>query len=140
MTTRADVIAEARTWAGTPFHHQARLKGVGCDCIGLVLGVGRALGLLPPGLDATGYARQPDGSSLRDGFDRYGVPLAIEQVRPGDILLMRIRRDPQHVGILLPGGAIIHAHSAVGRVVEVPLDERWMERVLGAYAYPGLEG
>jgi cell wall-associated NlpC family hydrolase len=32
--TREAVIAEARTWLGTPWHHQASLKGVGCDCIG----------------------------------------------------------------------------------------------------------
>jgi hypothetical protein len=32
-------IAQARTWIGTPFHHQGRLKGVGCDCLGLIVGV-----------------------------------------------------------------------------------------------------
>ena len=28
-------------WIGTPYRHQASLKGVGCDCLGLVRGVWR---------------------------------------------------------------------------------------------------
>ena len=41
--TRADIVAEARAWIGTPYRHQASLKGVGCDCLGLVRGVWRAV-------------------------------------------------------------------------------------------------
>ena len=37
------IIAEARAWIGTPYHHQAAVKGVGCDCLGLVRGVWRAV-------------------------------------------------------------------------------------------------
>jgi NlpC/P60 family putative phage cell wall peptidase len=42
MTIRQTIIAEARAWIGTPYHHQAARKGVGCDCLGLVRGVWRA--------------------------------------------------------------------------------------------------
>ena len=31
IVTRSALIAEARSWLGTPWHHQASLKGVGCD-------------------------------------------------------------------------------------------------------------
>ena len=34
---RETIIAEARAWIGTPYHHQAALKGVGCDCLGQIL-------------------------------------------------------------------------------------------------------
>jgi hypothetical protein len=37
------IVAEARSWIGTPYHHQASVKHVGCDCLGLVRGVWRAL-------------------------------------------------------------------------------------------------
>jgi hypothetical protein len=37
------IIAEARSWIGTPYRHQASLKGVGCDCLGLLRGVWRAV-------------------------------------------------------------------------------------------------
>lgn len=39
MVTREEIVAEARTWLGTPYAHQASLKGVGCDCLGLIRGV-----------------------------------------------------------------------------------------------------
>lgn len=39
----AEVIAEARGWIGTPYRHQGRRKGVGCDCLGLLIGVWRAV-------------------------------------------------------------------------------------------------
>ena len=35
------VIAAARGWLGTPYHDQASVKGVGCDCLGLVRGIWR---------------------------------------------------------------------------------------------------
>ena len=35
------VIAAARSWLGTPYHDQAILRGVGCDCLGLARGVWR---------------------------------------------------------------------------------------------------
>src|SRR5688572_27964758 len=41
--TRTRIVAEARAFIGTPYRHQASLRGVGCDCLGLVRGVWRAL-------------------------------------------------------------------------------------------------
>ena len=35
------VIVAARAWLGTPYHDQASLKRVGCDCLGLARGVWR---------------------------------------------------------------------------------------------------
>jgi len=39
--SRERVIVAARAWLGTPYHDQASLKGVGCDCLGLARGVWR---------------------------------------------------------------------------------------------------
>src|SRR3989338_4143365 len=41
--TRQAIVAAARSWIGTPYRHQASLKGAGCDCLGLVRGVWREL-------------------------------------------------------------------------------------------------
>src|SRR5262249_34925030 len=41
--TRDDIVAEARRWIGTPYPHQASVRGIGTDCLGLVRGVWRAL-------------------------------------------------------------------------------------------------
>ena len=45
--TRAAIVAEARAWIGTPYRHQASLKGIGCDCLGLLRGIWRGEGWLP---------------------------------------------------------------------------------------------
>ena len=39
----AAVVAAARSWLGTPYRHQASLKGAGADCLGVVRGVWREL-------------------------------------------------------------------------------------------------
>src|SRR5579863_5837 len=44
---RAAVIAEARTWLKTPYHHAARLKGAGVDCAMLPAEIYHRAGVLP---------------------------------------------------------------------------------------------
>ncbi len=41
--TRAAIVVTARLWIGTPYLHQASLRGIGCDCLGLLRGVWRDL-------------------------------------------------------------------------------------------------
>lgn len=137
MATRAQVLAEARRWLGTPFHHQGRLIGVGVDCVGLVVGVARALGIGVE--DRCGYARLPDGASLAAELQRQLRPLPLGRAAPGDVLLLRIRRQPQHVGFLGEAATLIHAYSGADRVVETPLTGWWWQRVLTAYRFPGIE-
>jgi NlpC/P60 family putative phage cell wall peptidase len=65
------IVAEARSWIGTPYRHQASLKGVGCDCLGLVRGVWRALygeepERMPP------YSRDWAEASLRETLAEAG--------------------------------------------------------------------
>ncbi len=35
------LVTAARGWIGTPYIHQASLKDIGCDCLGLLRGVWR---------------------------------------------------------------------------------------------------
>ncbi len=138
--TRADVIAEARSWIGTPFKHQGRLKGVGVDCGGLLICVGKALGVSD--FDTTGYARVPYGRQLMVHCDEHLTRIGRDEFGPGDVLVMRWRRVPQHVAIVADGGfpcSIIHAFDQVGRVVEHRLDETWAARIMQAYRVPGVE-
>jgi NlpC/P60 family putative phage cell wall peptidase len=130
-----EIVREARSYLGTPFRHQGRLRGVGVDCVGLVVGVGGALGLLDH--DNATYPRQPDGETLlaelRGHLDE--VPLADASL--GDVLVfwfLRRRRWPQHVGIASACG-IIHTHAHVGRVVEHGLDGAWRARLCHAFRF-----
>ncbi len=138
---RTDVVQAARAWLGTPFHHQARLKGVGVDCVGLVIGVARELGLVAADFDVDTYPRVPDGVSLMHLVNLHLTPLQGEMA-PGHVVVVRFDRDPQHLGILgdyRHGGlSIIHAAAEPGRVIETRLMFSQSMQFVQAFALPGI--
>lgn len=143
MPTRDQVIAEARTWIGTPWGHQGRLKGVGTDCGGVILGVGKALGVVPLDREISGYGRQPRPflmrSYLMDLFD----PIRKMDLMPGDILWLRAGEHAQHLAIYCGNGAgretMIHA-PVEDVVVETPIDAHWKLKIVAAFRYRGIDG
>lgn len=137
MTTRAAIVAEARRWVGTPWKHQGRLHGVGVDCGGLILGVGKALGLVAYNV-APCYGRQPHWAEMhaimRELFDE--KPLA--KPVPGDILTFSFTGEPQHLGICT-GDTVIHSYAQLRKVVEHRLDFVWLERMRSVWTYRGVD-
>ena len=139
--SRMDVLAEARTWLDTPFQHQGCLKGVACDCIGLVKGVGMALGLVDydPSSDLaksfSSYSMQPDSQRMREGLATWLVSIPVPDAALADILFMAWGHEPQHVALVTDRG-IIHSYSTIGKVVEHSLDAQWKRRIVAAYRYP----
>ncbi|WP_270956477.1 NlpC/P60 family protein [Burkholderia pseudomallei] len=136
MVTRQQFVDETRTWLGTPYRHQGRLKGVAVDCAGLVIGVAKALGLCPSDYDVDGYSRRPDGTlaPICDSMmDRTPVG------REGDVVLFHWEREPMHLGILTAPRTVIHAY-AVNRVVcEHDMDDKWLRYVCRYYSVKGVE-
>ena len=141
--TREMVIAEAREWLGTPFHHQASVKGAGCDCIGLVKGVGVALGIVDYDPNSalaksfSNYPKLPDSKRMREGLATWLINIPFSEASVGDILFMSWGRDPMHVAIKTDCG-IIHSYSGIKKVIEHALDEEWNRRIVAAYRYPAL--
>ena len=132
MVTREQFLAEARSWIGTPWLHQGRNR-YGVDCIGLVLVTAWALGLTD--YDVKGYGRVPDADFLRAECERLMV--RVNEPQPGDVYLMRFKREPQHLAIAT-GRGLLHAYAGAGRVVETSLPQQWRERIVGAYSVPGV--
>lgn len=135
--TATDIVTEARTWLGTPFHHQGRLKGVGVDCAGLVIGTARALGLCPDFVDQRDYARIPDGR-MRLLLAQHLVKVAKAERRAGDVINFAWAREPQHLGILTERNTVIHAYGTDGngKVVETTLTGKHLDSVRGVYRFP----
>lgn len=135
----ARAVAEARLWLGTPYCHQASRRGAGCDCLGLVRGVWRALhGTEPEALPAyTPDWAEPEGiEALWQGLARH-MRATRGPLRPGEVLLfrMRPRAVAKHLGILSapsPGARFIHAYSGRG-VLESPLSAPWQRRVVARF-------
>ena len=97
------IAAEAERWIDTPFHWQGQVRGVGCDCKGLVAGVARACGRAEGNtLEAMAgdYATRVPIDKLRLGLERHFDRVSERQ--PGDILLVRMAGDPQHLAIAAP--------------------------------------
>lgn len=144
MIERDAIVAEARTWIGTPWRHQARVKGVGVDCIGFVGGVAMALGL-PEAFEwygdrtLRGYGRTPVAETLLNACDRFLDRMPVAGRRLGDVLVMGFRQGPQHFAILsrLAPDYIIHAYAQRRSVVETQSDLPGAQ-VLRAYAFRGV--
>jgi len=135
MILANQVVSQAQTWLGTPWHHQARLKGVGVDCLGLIVGVCNELEI--PVQDYQQYDRFPDGYHLAKELERQLIKKN-SQPSPGDIMLFRISRMPQHLAICTPMG-LIHAHQGVMKVVETSMPNHWDTHILGVYQLPGVQ-
>jgi NlpC/P60 family putative phage cell wall peptidase len=140
------IVAEARRWMGTPFRHQAGLRGVGCDCGGLVRGVGEACEVLRIANDVWArhgnYGRTPNPRRMRRSLEFFLREIPLSATRVGDIFWMQWRPDlPMHLAILaaLDGRAtLIHATSEMGRVVEHGLTREWRSRIASVWRYPGV--
>jgi len=136
VRTNLEVVSKAREYLGTKFRHQGRLKGIGVDCVGLIVGVAHELGL--SNFDAKNYGRDPDPKMMREVLNREMIPIKVNDAQPGDVLWMVFYKEPQHLAIKTDVG-IIHSYSGVGKVVEHVLDHTWRSRIREAYRFKGTE-
>lgn len=139
--TRAEIVTAARGWLGTPYLHQASLRGVGCDCLGLLRGVWReVMGAEPelPGPYTPHWAEAGRSDDLGEAARRHLGEIDPAMAAPGDVLLFRWRAGlpAKHVAILSAPGLIIHAHDGIA-VTEVPLG-LWRRRIACAFRFPGV--
>jgi NlpC/P60 family putative phage cell wall peptidase len=140
---RHDIVDRARRWIGTPYVHQARRWGVGCDCLGLVLGVWEErFGHLPASA-ARLHARLVGGTGARAALacaTTHLVEGPLLDPSLGDVLLFRMRRGAvaKHLGVqsaLGPEARFIHAYSGRG-VVETRLTSSWSRRIVARFGFP----
>ncbi len=143
MISRSAILAETRTWIGTPYQHQASARGAGCDCLGLVRGVWRAFfGDEPEAAPAytPDWAEREGRETLLFAARLYLREIPTEAARPGDVLLFRMdaRSPVKHAAILDEGDRIIHAYW--GRaVVRSRFAPWWRARCAAAFSFPEVE-
>lgn len=137
---RDRVVAEALDWVGTPYRHQASLKGVGCDCLGLVRGVWRAVhGREPIAVPAYSpdWAEATGEDRLTEAARRFLIERAPTAMAPGDVLLFRYRPGlpAKHAAILVAPDRFVHAHEGAA-VCGATLSPWWRRRIAGVFAWP----
>lgn len=150
--TRGDVVAAARSWVGTPFLHQGRIKGRAVDCVGLGLCVAEELGVLGASSASDSWTRTPDYTTYgpqplqRKVFDSCVASLVrVESgiYQPGDILSLRVPTSPCHIAFVSKKGDVfymIHAYSGRtnNKCIEHVLDSVWRGRIAGVFKFPGM--
>ena len=129
------LIAEARTYLGVPWKHQGRNKK-GVDCVGFII---LALKKVKVKVNVIkGYARRPDGKRLKEIMDNQpNLTVTQPPYKPGDIVLFRIRKDPQHIALLTgTENQLNMIHSFNGgekKVVEHIFADYWKEKIVAVY-------
>jgi len=138
--TRSAIVTEARAWIGTRYRHQASVKGVGCDCLGLVRGIYRnVVGIEPetPPPYAPDWAEASGVETLHEAALRHLTSVPRENFGAGDVLLFRWRAGfvAKHVAIATGEGTMIHAHDCAA-VCEIAIAPWWRRRLAFAFRFP----
>ncbi|MDO5641881.1 MAG: peptidase [Paracoccus sp. (in: a-proteobacteria)] len=136
------IVQIARGWLGTPYLHQASVRGAGSDCLGLIRGVWRALyGAEPVPIPAyTPDWGEYDGADPLMGAAHRYLRADPGPDAPGQVLLFRMRPGAvaKHLGIVSAIGAapaFIHAYDRHG-TVESPLSAPWRQRIAARFRFP----
>lgn len=131
-----DVLSAAMDLLDVPFRHQGRNR-LGVDCAGVLVHCFEALGL--PYTDEAGYPRSPYDGQLEKILDSQPSLRRIDlsEARKGDVLAMRMEKDPQHIaihaGLHYGCVCIVHGSSTHGKVAMHRVDSTWRARIMRAY-------
>ena len=133
------IVDAARAWIGTPYRHQASLRGVGCDCLGLLRGVWReVMGAEPemPPPYSPDWA-EAGADTLLGAARRHLVEIAPRQIAGGDVLLFRWRDHcpAKHCAIATSSDTMVHAHDGAC-VTEVAFRPWWRRHLAYAFRFP----
>lgn len=117
-----------------PYRHQGRLHLHGkVDCLGVIIAVCRKFNLV--NWDCNEYSEQAFGYKLIEYGDR--VCNEAINLQPADVLLFKISVLPQHLGVYVGNGQLVHAGKGFG-VKKVTFDQRWQQRVVKKYQLPNI--
>lgn len=111
MTTRQKIVSEAESWLGTPYHHEACVKGAGVDCAQILIGVYSSVGLV----EKPEVGHYPPDWMLHRSEERYLLWLLkycteVAEPLPGDIAIFKFGRCFSHAAIVQEWPNIVHAH------------------------------
>lgn len=118
MERSENILAEARRWLGTPYHHHARVHQAGVDCAQLLYAVYvESLGLVPL-FEIDDYPADWMMHRSEERFLSYILDHAeeVSTPMPGDIAMFKWGRCFAHGAIVSDWPVVIHADIRAGRV------------------------
>jgi cell wall-associated NlpC family hydrolase len=114
---RSFIIAAARSWLGTPYHHRAALRGAGADCAMFPLAIYRECGLIPATYQPPEYSSQ---WHLHRSEELYLAEVqkfaseSSEEPRPADFVVFKFGRTFSHGAIVIEWPLVIHSYIPHG--------------------------
>ena len=160
MNQQQTIIQTARTWLGTKFHHQGRIKRNkqnlgGCDCVGLIIGIGNELNIKPHNKNLSDYDTIQYGRTHKRNQLNTALSSCFKKsttISRGTILVFQINPDLQHCAIISEIEnnenlkdfknlkieneiKIIHCDAKAKKVVENNLPEVWLSKIIGVYKF-----
>jgi len=124
---RQDYAARARVFVGTRFRAQGRSARTGLDCAGLVIAT---FGIVDAEIRRNYRLRGDHRKELETNLSRYFRSIDPSQLRSGDVLMMDVASDQQHLAVWTIDG-FVHADACLGLVVETPGLPKWT--IVGAF-------
>lgn len=137
---RARILAAARSWLRTPWHHRARVKGAGVDCAQLLIAVYAEAGLIAE-FETGDY---PPDWMLHRSEERFLAFVRqyadqVEAPLPGDLALYFVGHCFSHGALVVAWPAIIHASNRDRNVCEADGTQGWLaERDVQFWRLKGL--
>jgi cell wall-associated NlpC family hydrolase len=122
---RAAVVAEAKTWLGTPFRNCADVKGAGVDCAMLLIRVFADTGVIAH-FDPRPYAFQWHMHHDEEKFLRIVEKLGREVSRApiaGDVIVYKFGRCFSHGALVIDAYHVLHAWNLEERVTISPIHD-----------------
>lgn len=121
MITPEQVIEEARSWIGTPYHHMGFVKGPkgGVDCGMLPIGVYSSVGFFEF-FDPRPYPRQFHMHKTREWYKGIVEQFCTEEdaPTPGGMAMFKVGRIFSHGSIVTAWPSVVHAIAASKLVYE----------------------
>lgn len=131
MFTKEKVVEQAKTWIGTKFRYQGRIKknennNGGIDCLGFILKLcdeleykynNKTLSFY----DTIIYSKKPNYEILKENFSKFFRIKNIEDISSGDIVLKQVSKEQSHL-MIYTGQTFIHASAITFTVVEHEVD------------------
>lgn len=127
-------------YIGLPFCEYGRTVA-GTDCWGLVrLVLQEQFAAVLPSYAADyriGGAAEDIGRLIgQEAVKWVAVPAGKEKT--GDVVVLRMRGAPMHVGLVLGDGRMLHIEKHINSAIEDYRGRRWCDRICGFYRHPQL--
>ena len=121
-----------------PFKEKGRDLS-GCDCWGLV----RIILKEECGIDVPSYVEAYETTNDRDTLNalisdesgQYWQEIPKGQEKPFDVVVLKMRGVPMHVGIVIGAGKMIHCARGVGTAIERYRSIKWQDNVTGFFRW-----